>query len=187
MLTVNFHPFPTIQTERLLLRRMAKTDAVHLFGLRSDKNVMQHIGRPIAISIDDAMEIINVINEQLINNNGITWAITLRGTRELVGTIGLWRIIKEHHRAEIGYLLDPKLQGKGLMNEAIKSVVEYGFKNMKLHSIEAHVSPNNNASVKLLEKNNFIREAHFKENFYFNGKFLDSYIFSLITPYKKPT
>jgi ribosomal-protein-alanine N-acetyltransferase len=185
MLSVNLHPFPTIQTERLLLRKISKTDAVNLLRLRSDKNVMQYIGRPIAVTIDDALEIINIVNDQLIKNNGITWAITLRGTRDLIGTIGLWRIIKEHHRAEIGYLLDPKLHGKGLITEAMKPVLEYGFGNMKLHSVEAHVNPNNKASLRLLEKNNFIREAHFKENFYFNGKFLDSYIYSLITPFKK--
>ncbi len=185
MLKVNFHPFPTIQTERLLLRRISKSDAVNLLRLRSDKNVMQHIGRPMASNLDDAAKVINVIEEALINNNGITWGVTLRGSRELVGTIGLWRIIKEHYRAEIGYLLDAKLHGKGLMNEAMKPVLEYGFKNMRLHSIEAIVSPLNVASIKLLEKNDFIREAYFKENYFFNGKFLNTYIYSLLSPYKK--
>jgi ribosomal-protein-alanine N-acetyltransferase len=53
---------------------------------------------------------------------------------------------------------------------------------MKLHSIEANVNPNNLSSIKLLERNNFIREGYFKENYFFNGKFSDSAIYSLISP-----
>jgi len=180
MLTINFTPFPILHTERLVLRRLSKFDVAELFKLRSNKNVMEHIGRPIATTLDDVQQIINVIEDSLINNNGITWAITLKGKNDLVGTIGLWRIVKEHYRAEIGYLIDPSLQGKGLMHEAMSPVIEYGFKKMKLHSIEANVSPGNVASIKLLERNNFVREAHFKENYFFNGKFLDSFIYSLV-------
>jgi len=185
MLKVNFTPFPILNTERLTLRRVSKTDAGDLYKLRSNKNVMQYIGRPIATTLDDALQIINVIEDLLINNNGITWAITLKGKNDLIGTIGLWRIIKEHHRAEIGYLIDPSLQGKGLMQEAMVPVLDYGFKNIKLHTVEAIVSPDNAASIKLLERNNFIREAYFKENYFSNGQFLDSLIYSLITPFSE--
>jgi len=67
------------------------------------------------------------------------------------------------------------------MQEAFSEVVNYGFKVMKLHSIEANVNPANEASIKLLEKNNFIREAYYEENYYYNGKFLDTAIYSLLT------
>lgn len=186
MLSVNFHPFPELYTERLVLRRVTKADVSDFFRLRSDNRVMQYIGRPVTRNIDDAMQLVNVIDDLLEKSNGITWAISSKGEKTLIGTIGLWRIIKEHYRAEIGYLLDPLHQGKGLMQEAMETVLEFGFKKMQLHSIEANVSPDNNASIRLLERNNFIREAHFRENYFFNEKFLDSYIYSLITPYTTP-
>lgn len=184
MLIVNFTPFPTLYTERLTLRRFTKNDAGDLFRLRSDKNVMQFIDRPPAKSLKDALDLIQKINDSLISNEGITWAITLKSYSTLVGTIGFWRIVKEHYRAEIGYLLDPHLHGSGLMHEAIQSVLDYGFKVMRLHSVEANVNPGNAASIKLLERNHFIKEAHFKENYYYNGKFLDSLIYSLVAPKK---
>jgi ribosomal-protein-alanine N-acetyltransferase len=59
-------------------------------------------------------------------------------------------------------------------------VLKYGFEVLKLHSIEANVNPENIASIKLLEKNNFVREAYFRENYFYNGKFLDSAIYSLV-------
>jgi len=185
MLSPNFNPFPELNTERLVLRRITPNDAGDFFILRSDKNIMQHIGRPLAISVNDAIELINVIEDLLLNNNGITWGITLKNKNTLAGTIGLWKLIKEHYRAEIGYLLHPELQGKGIMQEAMAAVLDYGFKNIGIHSVEAKVSPENRASIKLLERNNFIREAYFKENYYHNGEFLDTYIYSLLTPFKK--
>ncbi|MGE5859464.1 MAG: GNAT family N-acetyltransferase, partial [Ignavibacteria bacterium] len=64
--------------------------------------------------------------------------------------------------------------------------LNYGFKVMNLHSIEANVNPDNKASIRLLERNNFTREAYFKENYFYNGKFLDSAIYSLlISEFKK--
>jgi ribosomal-protein-alanine N-acetyltransferase len=51
---------------------------------------------------------------------------------------------------------------------------------MKLHSIQANIDPNNMASAAILKKFNFEREAYFKENFFFNGKFMDSEIYSLL-------
>ena len=100
---------------------------------------------------------------------------------KLIGTIGFWQIDKENYRAEIGYLLHPDQQGNGLMQEAIETVLQYGFQTMKLHSVEANVNPANIASIKLLEKKKFNKEAFFKENYYYNGKFLDTSVYSLLS------
>jgi ribosomal-protein-alanine N-acetyltransferase len=180
MLTVNFIPFPTLCTDRLTLRRFTKNDASDLFRLRSNENVMQFIDRPRARSMKDALDLIQKINDSLIANEAITWAIALKSYSTVVGTIGFWRIVKEHYRAEIGYLLDPELQGKGFMQEAMQVVLDHGFRAMKLHSVEANVNPENISSIKLLERNHFVKEAHFKENYYYNGRFLDSVIYSRV-------
>lgn len=181
MLQLNFNPFPELFTERLLLRAISAADVKEVFQLRADKNVMQFIDRPLAQSMDDAMALINKIADGHENNENITWAITMNNQPELIGTIGFWRIDTENYRAEIGYLLHPGYQGKGLMQEAIEAVLKYGFQHMKLHSVEANVNPANYASIKLLEKNKFVKEAYFKENYFYDGKFLDSAIYSLLT------
>jgi ribosomal-protein-alanine N-acetyltransferase len=59
-------------------------------------------------------------------------------------------------------------------------MVRFGFKEMNLHSIEANVNPLNERSQKVLERVGFKREAYFRENYLFDGKFLDSVIFSLL-------
>jgi len=183
MLEVNFKPFPTLSTHRLLLREIVDEDAAQIFFLRSDKQVLQFLDRDPAQSIAEAKEWIQTIRQGIDNNEYIAWAISLKGDKKLIGTITLWNLKKEHYRSEIGYALHPAHQGQGLMQEAMDTVLHYGFKTMKLHSVEANVNPNNAPSIKLLERNNFIREAYHKENYYYNGKFLDSAIYSLISPF----
>lgn len=184
MLQVNFQPFPQICTERLLLREITKADGADFFALRSNKDLMRYIDRPLAQTMQDAVNLIEIIITALKNNDGITWGITLKDNPQLIGTIGFWRIMKEHYRAEIGYLLSDAFQRKGIMQEAITAAINYGFNVMRLHSIEANVNPGNTASIMLLEKNKFIREANFRENFYYNGKFMDSLVYSLLTSNK---
>ena len=180
MLNINFNPFPVINSKRLLLRQVDKSDVNEIFFLRSDERVMRYLDKAPAESLDDAYEFIKKISELENSTEAVTWAIALTGNSKLIGTICLWNIQKEHYRAEIGYNLHPDYWGKGIMNEAVLEVINYGFNVMKLHSIEANVNPGNAASIKLLERNNFTREAYFKENYYYNGKFLDSAIYSLL-------
>ena len=114
------------------------------------------------------------------SNEGINWAITYKDNPKLIGIIGHYRIKPEHFRAEIGYMILPEYNGKGIVSEAVKEVVTYGFTEMKLHSIEAIIDPENHGSAKVLEKNIFVKEAHLKENEFYEGRFLDTVIYSIL-------
>ncbi len=179
MLEPEFTPFPEIRTARLLLRRIVQQDVAMILEMRSDEQVMKYIDKERASTMEDAQKFFTMIEESLEKNDGITWCISLlEEPQKMIGSIGYWRIIKQHYRAEIGYMLHHSYWGKGLMQEAISAVIEYGFGPLKLHSIEAHINPANAASAGILEKNNFVREAYFKEDFFFRGKFLDTAIYS---------
>lgn len=180
MLTPNFSPYPTIETERLLMRRIMMSDAKELFALRSDERIMQYIDRPRAQSIDEAEKLIQLFEDTLQKNEGINWGITLKNDTRLLGNICLFKMQFENYRCEIGYLLHADFHRIGIMQEAMTAVLNYGFTDLKLHSVEANVNPENTASIKLLEKNNFVREAYFRENYFYNGKFIDSAVYSLV-------
>ena len=180
MLITNFNPFPVITTDRLILRKVSPDDVNEIFFLRSDERVMKYIDKAPAKSLDEAMQHINLILDLEKNNEAVEWAITLKEDPKLIGTICFWNIQKEHYRGEIGYALHPDYHGKGIMQEAMSKVLDYGFNIIKFHSVEANVNPGNTASIKLLERNKFIREAYFKENYFYDGNFLDSAIYSLL-------
>jgi ribosomal-protein-alanine N-acetyltransferase len=179
MLCPNFSPFPEIQTERLLLRIMTTNDAEEILYLRSNDDVMKYIDRERTKSIEDAKSFLDKIDASLNSNNGIMWGITLKeNPGKLIGNIGYWRLIKEHYRAEVGYMLHPSFWKKGIMKEALLRVIDFAFDDMNLHSIEANINPGNTASAMLLESTGFIKEAYFKEDFFFNGAFHDTIIYS---------
>ncbi len=181
MLQPDFSPFPEIKTARLLLRKITKKDAPEILKLRSDENVMRYIDKEKTTTITQAEEFINGVIQSLNINAGITWAITLKEEPDiLIGTIGYWRLIKEHYRAEIGYMLNPEYWKKGIMKEALLKVIDIGFNELKLHSIEAHINPANVASARILTSSGFVQEAYFKEDFFFNGTFGDTAIYSRI-------
>lgn len=180
MLDINFSPFPNLETERLFLRRVVKEDVKEIFTLRSNKETMKYIPRPLVKTEEDALAHIAMIEDKIENNEGINWAITLKNDPKLIGLIGHYRIKPEHFRAEIGYMLLPEYYGKGIIVEAIKETIKYGFEIMNLHSIEAMIDPENLASEKVLQKSGFVKEAHLKQNEYYEGRFLDTVIYSIL-------
>ena len=178
MLAINFNPFPFLATERLLLRRVLATDVAEMFALRSDPETMKFIPRPLTTNHEDALAHISMINKKIENNEEISWAITLKGSDIMIGVIGYYRIKPEHYRAEVGYMILPQYMGKGIIPEAVKCVVDYGFEQMQLHSIEAIINPKNGASERVLQKCGFVKEGHFIENEFFDGKFIDTVVYS---------
>ena len=149
-------PFPNIITERLSVRKLKIEDESEIFVLRSDERVLKYLDIPIAKTIDDARNFIEKINNGIINNEWIYFGIALKNKTKLIGTICIWNISKDGLTADIGYVLHPDFQGRGIMREALIKVINYGFEIMKLKSIDADVDPNNFKSIKLLEKNGFL-------------------------------
>ena len=172
MLKISFTPFPLIKTPRLVLRRIRKSDAPELFSLRSNKKVLKYLDRESDKSVKQSLAHIKKLETLEKTGDAINWVITLKGSDTLIGNICLFNIKKDHHRAEIGYMLHPDYCGQGIMSDAIKVILEIGFWKYKLHSIEATVNPKNKVSINLLKKNKFRQEAYYKKNYLYNGKFL---------------
>ena len=178
--TTVFKEFPEFESERLIFRRIVHGDANDIFLIRSNNKVMRFMDVPWHHSISDAEKLINSVEESYKNKTGISWGIVEKHSNSFIGYIGFIRIYPDHCRAEIGYALKPEFWGKGYMYETINKLVRFGFEEMKLHSIEANVNPLNEKSKKVLERVGFKKEAYFRENYFFNGKFLDSVIYSLL-------
>lgn len=182
MLTINFSPFPILETERLILRRVLPSDVKEMFELRSNPETMKYIPRPLVTNYDEALAHIKMMEDKIETNEGINWAITLKGDDKMLGVIGHYRIKPEHYRAEVGYMILPEYHGKGITTEAVQCVVDYGFNTMQLHSIEGVIGPENEASQRVLQKCGFVKEAHFKENEFYDGKFIDAVVYSKLNP-----
>ena len=180
MLQLNFSPFPILESERLRFRRLTNEDASEIFALRGNPETMKFIPRPLATTIEDALNHIKVINDKIDGNIDINWAVTEKGSDKYIGIMGFYRTQPEHFRTELGYMITPENNGKGYVTEAVKTLLNYAFNTLNFHSIEAVIDSRHVASERVLQKNGFIKEAHFKENFYYNNEFTDTVIYGLL-------
>ncbi len=130
MLNKILSTFPTLTTERLTLRQPLESDAQAIFLLRSDTMVNKYLDRPPSETVEDALSFIRKVNENFKNNSGLYWAITQTNDEKLIGTICLFDFSEELKKCEIGYELLPDYQGQGLMNEALKKVIEFTFQTL---------------------------------------------------------
>ena len=175
---INFNPFPNLTTDRLNLRQITVKDSNEFFILKSDERLLKGYDAK-AKTFEEARQFLQKLSNGIIQNEWIIWGIVLKDENKLIGSICFWNISEDKSKAEIGYELMVPWQGKGIMQEAIKVVIDYGFNNMKLDLIEAVPNPNNLKSIKLLEKNNFIRGANFTEIDPSDGKILQRVTYSL--------
>ncbi|WP_143306348.1 GNAT family N-acetyltransferase [Chitinophaga vietnamensis] len=171
---------PVISTDLLTLRPVEDSDAAALFRHFSDQAVTRFMDIDAFTHISEATQIIAFFRESLEKQDGMRWAITFRGERELIGTCGFHNWKKNHFKAEIGYDLQPSLWGKGIMTEAITALLSYGFNEMQLNRVEAFVDPLNVASARLLGKLGFSLEGLLRDAFFEKGKFVDAEIYSLL-------
>jgi ribosomal-protein-alanine N-acetyltransferase len=160
MLTLCFDPYPTLITERLILRRPLATDDKETFAIRADKELNKYVDRPLAKSVEDARNFLQKLNGCIDRNESISWVITLKGDNKLLGSICFWNILRETGTAEIGFELIPRHQGQGIMTEATRGVLAYGFNEMHLNTVEGWVHKDNERSIKLILRFGFERDLH---------------------------
>lgn len=175
-----FNAFPVLKTKRLTLREIRMDDADKIFEMRSNGRVNQFIARNNMSNREDSRKLAEKTILAYQNRQAIGWAGILRDNHTIIGTCGFNQIDFPNLRAEIGGELSIDYWGKNIAQEAVVAIVKFGLDIMNLHSIEAKVSPDNRGAIFLMEKMGFKKEAHFVDRIYFNEKFSDMAIYSLI-------
>lgn len=158
MWRLSFKPFPVLTTERLVLRKLVAGDDEDLFRIRTNEKVNQYLGRAVIQTLEEANILIEKLNAGIKEKKWIFWALMLKNNAALLGTVCLWNIDRYESVAEIGFELHPEAQGKGYMLEVVPAVLRYGFDKLKLKKIEGWTHRDNMSSIRLLEKNGFVRD-----------------------------
>ena len=151
----SFNPFPQLITTRLILREITIPDQNEIFALRSDPIVLEYIDKTKTQTLAEAIDWIKLIQSATTNGDSIVWGICFKGASRIIGSICFWNFELSNHTVEIGYSLLPEFHRRGIMNEAIKAVIQFGFLQMHVNKITASLHPLNKPSRLLLEKNGF--------------------------------
>jgi len=159
--------FPTLETDRLILRQLTPEDTQTIFRNFSDPDVAKWFFEEPLTEIDQAVKFIDLFNNEFKNGKGLTWAIVIKNEAACVGTCG-YGDIELGDRGEIGFDLAKEQWGKGLMSEALVPVIDYGFDVLRLSKIEAHSYSANTRAIHLLEKLGFQLDRTSEHSHYFS-------------------
>lgn len=169
-----FNPFPRLTTKRLSLEPLNTRHIPKLFGYYSDKSHFPHAEIRLHQSLDDTKAYVEKMKLGVLKNQWIIWAICLKETHEIVGTISVWNFNMKKAQGELGYGLFPEARGQGFMLEALERVLRYTFDEVCLETIQAFTSPENIPSIQVLEALQFSYIDTLADD-YSNGKLMSIY------------
>jgi len=167
-----------IQTERTHLRPIAPEDNEALFAYRSDAETNQYQGW-VPKTLEEVNQFIQKNPAEF--NQPDTWfqlVIIEKASDQLIGDIGVHFI--DEHQVELGCTLSKAMHGKGFAVESMSGVITYLFNHLNKHRITTSIDPLNISSIKLVERLNFRKEAHFKESLLINGEWVDDIIYATL-------
>jgi len=148
-------------TDRLILRKLAFTDAPDIVRLAGDYEVAKMtLNIPHPYPADSADTFIKQTHQNWANGVAYTFAIVRKDDETYMGTIGL-RVEDRHKRAEVGYWIGVPFWGKGYMTEALKRIIQFGFEDLGLNRVGASYLIGNPASGRVMEKAGMTHEGTF--------------------------
>jgi ribosomal-protein-alanine N-acetyltransferase len=181
LMTLPRYPdLPTLESDRLMLRKMSLEDAPDLFEYASDSQVAQYTTWTPHQSLEDSQIFLNSILEKYQTHESCDWGIIHKGDCKLIGTCGFVNWVQAHHHAEMGYALSRAYWGQGYMPEAVKAVVAFAFQETNLNRIEARCKLPNQASARVMEKVGFSFEGILRQQMLSKGSFHDMKLYAIL-------
>lgn len=176
--------FPVLETDRLILRQFTDADALDVFDIFSQEAVTRYHNVARMYSLEQAINLIRRRKRLFVTAQGVRWAIARRDRPErAIGSCGYYALSFGNLSAEIGYDLHPDHWRQGLMTEAVRAMLAWGFDGnffFSLNRVQALTHPDNTASCRLLTKLGFRREGVLRDYGYWTNRFHDLACYSLL-------
>ncbi|PKR76872.1 GNAT family N-acetyltransferase [Halalkalibacillus sediminis] len=168
-----YKDLPTLETERLRLRKITSNDLEDLFKYGSDPEVTKFVTWETHKTLSDSKAFIDFALHQYEKNQIAPWAIEYKQNGKLIGTVDFVWWKPNHNSAEIGYVLSREYWGKGFMTEAVKRLITFGFENMDLVRIQAKSFKDNIASERVMIKAGMVYEGTHRKEMLVKGEHQD--------------
>jgi RimJ/RimL family protein N-acetyltransferase len=172
-----------LATPRLKLRWMDERDAAAHYAVFSDPEVARYWSSGPWTSLDQAREHIAAAQAAYADGSGMRLGVELVETGALIGSVSLHHFVDASRRCEIGYALARAHWGGGYVSEALRALLDYGFKALDLNRVEADIDPDNAPSARVLEKLGFRKEGFMPERWIVQGKPADTVYYGLLRRY----
>ena len=172
--------FPTIETDKFLLREMSLKDVDDMFCYYSNLEMMKFTSTDVHTSKDETLARITKLSNSFNSKKGIAWVIEDKESMRVIGDVGIYYITSDYKKAGIGFNVAQKYWNKGYGTQALTLVLRHAINKMNINRIEATCKVNNIASARVMEKSGMHYEGTLRQYSSKNGKYYDVKIYSLI-------
>ena len=139
-----------ITCARIYLREMSADDAAQVYELNNDPEVTKYTGEKPFANRSEAEQFLKNYDQYRRNGYG-RWAVIRNEDQQWLGWCGLKYLVEEDE-TDIGFRFHRRFWNQGYSSEAALACLHYGFRNLNLEFITAHVMKDNAASIRVLEK-----------------------------------
>lgn len=175
-------PERPLRTARLSLELVTDRTLPGLFTVHAVEEVCRFLPFATWQNMDDARQWYERARQRHTDGEAIQWVVCDRDTASVCGMCLLFNYDRGHARAELGYSLGRAHWGRGLAQEAVSAVIDYGFDALDLYRLEARVDPRNHASAVLLKRLGFAHEGCLRRRDELKGERVDVDYFGLLRP-----
>lgn len=175
-----FGHLPNIVTDRLVIRAARMSDSQDIYEYSRDPEVARHVMWDAHRSIHQTRAYVRFLIKQYRNCSPSTFVIALKDTGKVIGTIGFMWVQPDNRAAEVGYSLSREYWNRGIMSEALRAVLIFGFKKLNLNRIEAQHECDNPASGRVMQKVGMRYEGTLRERIYNKGRYVDVSLYSAL-------
>ena len=175
-----FTRLPELKTNRLKLRAMRMSDARDIYEYSCDPQVARHVLWEAHQNIHQTRAYIRYVLRQYRAGTPSSFCIELTDTGKVIGTIGFMWVSNENRSAEVGYSLSRSYWNQGIMTEALREILRFGFETLNLNRIEAQYECDNPASGKVMEHVGMLREGTIRQRLYNKSRFVDVELYAIL-------
>jgi ribosomal-protein-serine acetyltransferase len=165
----------------LELRTLEEGDAATLYALTEENRRYLHEWLPWVDqtwSAEDSLRFVRMVRQQEAENNGFSAGLWVDG--ELAGTIGVHRIDWTNHATSIGYWIAQHRQGRGLVTDACRAVVNHAFSKWGLNRTEIRCATGNHKSRAIPLRLGFRHEGTLREAQWVSAQFGDLEVYAML-------
>ena len=171
-----------IETERLIIRPWTKEDAPSAFkNWAADPLVQVPLAEPVYENQEAVEALIERYMAAFETEGKYRWAVELKQTGECIGLIAFFFLNPVNEHGEIEYGLGREYWGKGLITEAAKAVIKFGFETLKLHRIQVSYKEYNKASFRVIQKCGFTYEGVYREYYKEGAGYVSRIFYSMLS------
>ena len=175
-----FFRLPVLETEDLILRRPALRDAKDIFRYASDPEVARYVLWDVHRSVSESRHFVRELRGRLRSGLPSSWAVVLKETGTVIGTIGFVWYSTDNRSAELGYSFSREYWNRGYATQALKAVTDTVFRSLPLNRLEAQHDLRNPASGRVMQKSGYRQEGILRSRIMNKGEYADVALYAIL-------